>query len=184
MTNSLTTEQRNHICHALRVGSDRETAAKFAHTTWAAVHAAMQADAAFAADIRNVEACVEVWYLQQLREASQKETNWRIATWWLERLHPERYGARSVGTISSRELKKFINHMAAVLVDEVQRKEDRERLVRRLEWMAHTLELFLRDEFPLDDPGEEFEIDDDEADSVDPSASRNGAPHTDEEDQA
>jgi hypothetical protein len=98
-------------------------------------------------------------------------------------LHPERYGARTAGTISSRELKKFINHMAAVLVGEVQHKEDRERLMRRLEWMAHTLELFLRDEFPQDDPGEEFEIDDDEADFVDPFASRNGAPHTDEEDQ-
>jgi hypothetical protein len=49
--------------------------------------------------------------------------------------------------------------------------------------MAHTLELFLRDEFPQDDPGEEFEIDDDEADFVDPFASRNGKPHTDEEDQ-
>lgn len=183
MINPLTSEQRNHIRHALCVGSDRETAAKFAHTTWAEVHAAMQADPAFAAEIRNVEACIEVSHLQQLREASKKPANWRISAWWLERLHPERYGARSVGTISSRELKKFIQHMAAVLVDEVQHKEDRERLVRRLEWMAHTLELFLRDEFPRDDPGEEFAIDD-EADFVDPFASRNGAPHTDEEDQA
>lgn len=182
MSNPLNSEQRNQICHALRVGSDRETAAKFAHTTWAEIHAAMQADAAFAAEIRNVEACIEVSHLQQLREASKKESNWRISVWWLERLHPERYGARTAGTISSRELKKFINHMAAVLVDEVQHKEDRERLMRRLEWMAHTLELYLRDEIPQD-PGEEFEIDDDDADFVDPFASRNGAPHTDEEDQ-
>lgn len=181
MTNRLTTEQRNHINTALRVGGDRETAAKFAHTTWAKVHAAMQADPAFAAEVRNIEACVEVSHLQQLRKASETPANWRISAWWLERLHPERYGPRGAGTFNARELKKFVEQIAAVLVEEVQHKEDRERLVRRLERMTESLELFLRDDFSLVDLDDDF---DDEDDAVDPFASPNGAPHhDDEEDQ-
>jgi hypothetical protein len=53
--------------------------------------------------------------------------------------------------------------------------------------MAHMLELFLRDDISLDDQSD-FESDATEPDDADlrsdPFASRNGAPHFDEEDQA
>jgi hypothetical protein len=180
MPNSLSRQQQDDICTALHVGCDRESAAKFARTTWAEVHAAMQADATFAARLRYEESLVELLHMTQLRKASEKEANWRISVWWLERLYPERYGPRGAGSIGPRELRKFMEQLGTVLIDEVHDVEDRERLVRRLEWMADTLELFLRDDVPPEESATE-EVDDN---GNDPFASRNGAPHFDDEDFA
>lgn len=185
MPNPLTRQQQDDVCNALHVGCDRETAAKYSRTTWAEVHAAMQADVAFAARLRYEESLIELRHMTQLRTASEKEANWRISVWWLERLYPDRYGPRSAGSISTRELRKFMEQLGAVLVDEVRDDEDRERLLRRLEWMAHMLELFLRDDVTLEEQAATETNDAESADAnadSDPFASRNGAPHFDEED--
>lgn len=183
MPNSLTSRQQNEIRGAILLGCDRETAAKYAQTTWAELHIAMQADPGFAAQLRHDEAAVEIQHMKQLRLASEKEANWRISIWWLERLYPDRYGPRGAGEINPRQLKKFIEHLAAVLFDEVRNDEDRERLIKCFEVMANTLELFLRDDLPPDESsGSESAGDFTSNDlglGADHSSSRNGAPRSD-----
>ena len=154
----LTDEQKREICKTLASGCDRETAAKYARTTWAEMHAAMHADGRFGADVRRAEAGVELRHMLRLEEASKKESNWRISAWWLERLAPDRYGPRGAGTVNPRELRKFIEQLGTVLYDEVHNQDDRDRLVKRLEWTSQTLELFLRDDLPPEGPTDDVDI--------------------------
>lgn len=156
MSNSLTDQQKHEICGVIGIGCDRDTAAKYAHTTWAELHAAMRDDPAFAARIRHEEAVIEIKHMTQIRTASKKEANWRISVWWLERLAPDRYGPRGAGEVNSRQLKKFIEHIGNTLINDVRGEEDRTRLLARLQSTADTLELFLRDDFQAD----ELQIDD------------------------
>jgi hypothetical protein len=151
MSNQLTDQQKNDICGVIGIGCDRDTAAKYAHTTWADLHAAMHSDPDFAARVRHEEAVIEIKHMTQIRIASKKEANWRISVWWLERLAPDQYGPRGSGDVSARQLKKFIEHVGATLVNDVHNDDDRKRLLTRLQSTADTLELFLRDDFQPDE---------------------------------
>jgi hypothetical protein len=143
----LSDEQKKNICIVVANGCDRETAAKFARTTWAAIHAAMNADHKFAADVRFEEAVVELNHMVSVHKAAKKEANWRASVWWLEAMHPERYGPRGSGQVTSKQLKLYVEHIATTLVVEVHNDEDRERLLSKLHETATTLEQLLRDEF-------------------------------------
>jgi hypothetical protein len=152
MSHPLTDQQKNEICSVISVGCDRDTAAKYARTTWADLHAAMHADPSFAVRVRYEEAVTEIKHMTQIRIASKKEANWRISVWWLERLAPDRYGPRGSGEVNARQLKKFVEHVGATLINDVHHDEDRDRLLARLQSTADTLELFLRDDFQLNEP--------------------------------
>jgi hypothetical protein len=142
----LTDEQKKDICMVVGVGCDRETAAKYARTTWVALHEAMNLDREFATEVRYKEAVVELQHMYQLREASKKEANWRASVWWLEALAPERYGPRGTGLVNTRQLKIFLEHVSTTLVVEVHNDEDRERLLAALKHAAEKVDQLLRDE--------------------------------------
>ena len=142
----LNDEQKKDICMVVGVGCDRETAAKYARTTWAALHEAMNLDREFAAEVRYREAVVELQHMYQIREASKKEANWRTSVWWLEALAPERYGPRGTGMVNTRQLKIFLEHVSTTLVVEVHNDEDRERLLDALKHAAEKVDQFLRDD--------------------------------------
>jgi hypothetical protein len=105
----------------------------------------MNADHKFAADVRFEEAVVELNHMVSVHKAAKKEANWRASVWWLEAMHPERYGPR--GQVTSKQLKLYVEHIATTLVVEVHNDEDRERLLSKLHETATTLEQLLRDEF-------------------------------------
>lgn len=143
----LSDEQKKDICAIVANGCDRETAAKYARTTWAAIHAAMNEDRKFAEEVRLREALVELNHMRSLHKAAEKEANWRISVWWLETMHPERYGPRGSGQVTAKQLKLYVEHIATTLVVEVHNDDDRNRLLSKLHETAATLEQLLRDEF-------------------------------------
>jgi hypothetical protein len=145
-SNSLTDQQKEDVGMVVASGCDRETAAKYARTTWAAIHATMSEDRTFAARVRHLEARAELRHMLQIQKASEKEANWRTSVWWLEALAPERYGPRGTGIVNTKQLKLYLEHVATTLVVEIHNNEDRERLLAKLQHTAVMLDLFLRDE--------------------------------------
>jgi hypothetical protein len=143
---TLTDEQKRDVCGVVAAGCDRETAAKYARTTCTAVRAAIDADPEFAAEVRFMEANIELHHMRNVRKAGENVTNWRTSAWWLERLAPERYGPRGTGLVNTKQLKLYIDHISATLVVDVHNDEDRKRLLAKLKHTAKTLELLLRDE--------------------------------------
>jgi hypothetical protein len=107
----------------------------------------MNADHKFAEEVRFQEAVFELNHMRSLTKAAEKEANWRISVWWLETMHPERYGPRGSGQVTVKQLKLYVEHIATTLVVEVHNDEDRERLLSKLHETAATLEQLLRDEF-------------------------------------
>jgi hypothetical protein len=129
----LTLEQKGQICGILSVGCDRETAAAFIGCSPADIARAMRHDDPFANDVRRTEASAELSHMRNVQQAAKDVKNWRASVWWLERRSPERFGARSPGTITSRHLKTFIQMLADNVNEDVQDIEDRQRILERFE---------------------------------------------------
>jgi hypothetical protein len=147
----LTEIQKQDVCTVVGAGCDRETAAKYARTSSTTIRAAMEADAEFAAEVRYKEAAVELHHMLNIYHAGKTVANWRTSAWWLERLAPERYGPRGAGTVTTRQLKTYIEHISATLIVDVPDDEVRKQLLDKLKHTAKTLELLFRDE-SISDP--------------------------------
>lgn len=142
----LTDEQKGQVCGILSVGCDRQTAANFVGCSQADIRRAMQQDAAFCAQLCHAEAGVEMSHMRVVQEAAKDVKNWRASVWWLERRSPERYGGRSAGVVTSRQLKSFIAVVVGILTEDIHSADDRQRLVSRLRSIARSVDQMLCDD--------------------------------------
>jgi hypothetical protein len=142
----LTGEQQAQVCGVLSVGCDWHTAANFAGCSLADIRRSMQNSPQFAARVQRAEAGVELSQMRVIQEAAKDPKNWRTAVWWLERHAPERFGPRSAGVVTARQLKAFIAILADVLNGGEQSPIDPTQIIARLKSFSGSVERLLRDE--------------------------------------
>jgi hypothetical protein len=146
----LTVEQKAQICGILSVGCDWHSAANFAGCKISDIRRAIEIDAEFAASVRRSEAGAELTCMRTVQEAAKDVKNWRAATWWLERHAPERYGPRSAGVVTSRQLKAYLAILADVLGDGEQGPIEPSQVSARLRTFSQSVDELLRNERMLD----------------------------------
>ncbi|HEY4232612.1 MAG TPA: hypothetical protein VGM76_04245 [Lacipirellulaceae bacterium] len=145
---SLTDEQKRNACAIMSAGCDRETAAKFLSCSLFNFQREMSQDSQFAADIRQAEATSELNHLRNVQRAARDDKQWRASVWWLERRAPERFGRRSSGAITARQLEQVISHLVSLVMEEIHDVADLERVVSRMHRAASSLQELCRDEGP------------------------------------
>jgi hypothetical protein len=128
----ISSEEQARVLGVLAVGCDRETGAAYIGRSPDDITRAMRNDPSFAKEVRRTEASVEVSHMRRLRDAAQDPKNWRISAWWLERRCPERYGARTPGSVTTKQLKAFIQVVGENLNTDIRDPIDRERVAGRL----------------------------------------------------
>lgn len=134
-----TDQQMREICTMLALGCDRVTACNYLEHSLAELERAVATDAEFAARLRRAEATAEFAHMRTLGEAAKDPKNWRIAVWWLERHDPERFVGRPPFALAGKNLERVLGKIAQMIADEVQQEGDQQRLLTRLESLAHTL---------------------------------------------
>jgi hypothetical protein len=146
---ALADEQKAAIYGILSVGCDRQTAADFVGCTLVDFGRAMRQDREFAASVRRTEATVELNHMRNVHKLATGEDDekkeWRASVWWLERRSPERFGARSAGTVTARQLIRFSSMLAGILADEIHDEADRNRVLLRMDRVVGSLEQMLLD---------------------------------------
>ena len=129
--------QQREICAVVAGGGGRKQAAAIAGCSETSIRYTARNDASFAADLARAETQHELGYLQRIRIATNKESNWRAATWILERLYPDRYQKRKPDQITATELAQAMSALAEVILDEVDDPLERRRIERRLRELSH-----------------------------------------------
>jgi len=145
----LTDAQKSQILGILAVGCDRQTAADYTGCLLADLRNHLQSDRQFLSDVCHAEAGVEVNHMRNVHAmAMGDKKDWRASVWWLERRSPERYGRRTAGDVTSRQLKAFIAILVDALETDVHNAEDRDRIIARLQSLSASVEQMLRDAQP------------------------------------
>ncbi|MEM6329110.1 MAG: hypothetical protein AAF790_02560 [Planctomycetota bacterium] len=139
MTPPLTDDQKRDVCTIAAVGCERHIAARYLGCRPAELQAQIEADAPFARELEQAEARAELTHVRNVQQAAQDEKHWRASVWWLERRAPQRYGRQDPGAVSPAQVRKFVGELAAIIAEEVQHQEDRDRLLKRLEDLAAEL---------------------------------------------
>jgi len=143
-TPSLTDEQKGQICGILSVGCDRETAANFVGCRAADISRAMLSDRGFAAQVRRTEAGCELGHMRTVQEATKEAKNWRASVWWMERRSPDRFGPRGAGQVTLRQLDEFLNVVADIVCNEIECRDDQQRVIVRMGEAIRELDQIVR----------------------------------------
>jgi hypothetical protein len=142
---TLTEQQKAEICGILSVGCDRQTAADFIGCRLSDIRDGMQSDVQFLTHVRRVEAGAELTHMRCVQEATKEKKDWRAAVWWLERRSPERFGRRSPGAVTARQLKTFVTILIDTLSSEITHPDDRQRVMNRIREIGDAVEKLLRE---------------------------------------
>jgi hypothetical protein len=154
----LTNEQKGRIYGILSVGCDRQTAADYIGCSLADIRSVMQHDSAFAKEVRRSEAEVEFNHMRNVQAIARDKKEWRASVWWLERRSPERFGRRTAGVVTARQLKTYIAVLSDLLHDVVPDFKERQAAVDQLNALADDVDKILRDDqFMLGDLLEDSE---------------------------
>jgi hypothetical protein len=149
---TLTDEQKGRIYGILAVGCDRQTAADYIGCSLADLRNMMQRDSAFAKDVRRAEAEIELKHMNIVQETARDKKEWRASVWWLERRSPERFGRRTAGAVTARQLKAYIAVLCDLLREGIPNDKERQTIIDRLNALADDVDKILRDDqFPLGD---------------------------------
>jgi hypothetical protein len=141
---TITDEQKGQICGILSVGCDRESAANFVGCRPADICRAMLRDSAFAAQVRRTEASCELGHMRTVQEAAKEPKNWRASVWWMERRAPDRFGPRGAGQVTLRQLDEFLNVVADIVCDEIECRDDQQRVLGRMGEAIRELDQLVR----------------------------------------
>lgn len=141
----LTDDQKRDVRAILSVGCDRQTAADYVGCSLGDLRRVMQHDTAFRTSIRRAEASVELSHMRNVQETAKNKNDWRASVWWLERRSPERFGRRSAGAITARQLQAFVAILVDALKEDVRSEEDRSRIITRLKTIADSANQLLLD---------------------------------------
>jgi len=130
-------DQKEVVCGLLVIGCSRHTAARYVGCAPDAIRRAALRDPAFFRQLRQAEARVEVTHLRNLHEAAEK--NWRVSTWALERLLPNRFASRRPGTLTTEQVAQVIGQFARIIAEEVPVPEYRRAILGRLKEINQNL---------------------------------------------
>lgn len=143
---SLTDEQKGRIYGILLTGCDRQTAADYIGCSLTDLRSVMQHDPAFAKEVHRSEAEVEFKHMRNVQEIASAKKEWRASVWWLERRSPERFGRRSAGAVTARQLKAYIAVLTDLLREGFPDAEERQPIIDQLHALADDVDKILRDD--------------------------------------
>ncbi|HZZ71608.1 MAG TPA: hypothetical protein VFE24_05105 [Pirellulales bacterium] len=142
--------QQERLCLLLASGTSRRTAATYLGCAVESIRLTAQRDPRFAEQLRQAEMQAELVPLNQVRKAA--ETNWRAATWILERLRPDRYARRPPQLIKEQHMAKFVDAVVEVILNEIDDAALREKIAARLEKLSVDASLELAESAALSAP--------------------------------
>jgi hypothetical protein len=135
---NLTAAEKKSILAIITVGCSRETAARYVNCSVWKIREQMKSDSNFAAQMAKAAQESELYFIQKIRSAAEKEQYWRAAAWALERRYPNRYAVKNGKKIPQEQVVNILNKLAAVVVNEVSGKEEQQRLLKRIKMLVKT----------------------------------------------
>ena len=135
---TLTQFEKAGVIAVLTAGCSRETAATYAKCSCWKLRQAISEDATFAADVAKAEQESEVFFVNKIRQAANKEQYWRAAAWALERRCPNRYAARGAGTLTMDQVRQLVSKLADIVVQEIPGGVERRRILKRVHELVKT----------------------------------------------
>ena len=133
--------KRREILAIISVGASRESASKYVRCSPATIRNEMLLDPGFAEDIRSAEEQSEVFFLQKIRAAANKEQYWRAAAWALERRCPNRYAPRGACSLSEEQVIRLVSDFVEVVVPEIHDSTERRNILRKVNRLVHAMKL-------------------------------------------
>ena len=134
----LTAFEKAGIIAVLTAGCSRETAALYAKCSRWKLRQAISEDSKFATEVAKAEQESEVFFVNKIRKAADKEQYWRAAAWALERRFPNRYAARGAGTLSMDQVHGLVSKLADIVVQEIPGGVERRRILKRIHELVKT----------------------------------------------
>ncbi len=129
----LTAAEKKSIVAIITIGCSRETAARYIGCTPYIIRRAIAENAKFAAEIQKAEEDSELFFLNKIRQAANKEQYWRAAAWALERRCPNRYAARSSNSLTVLQVQELLDKLADLVVREIPGKVEQKKLLKRIQ---------------------------------------------------
>lgn len=128
----LTLSEKKSILAIITVGCSRETAARYVGCSTALIRREIAGDANFATQMLKAAEESEIFFINKIRNAADKEQYWRAAAWALERRCPNRYAPRGAGTLSMDQVKALISRFTDIVMQEIPGKTERRNLLKRI----------------------------------------------------
>jgi hypothetical protein len=141
----LNDSKKNSVLALLTVGCSRTTAAHYVNCDPKTIYNTARRDPEFAEKLARAENTSEFTHLTRIFKAGKEFKNWRSSAWALERMFPDRFGARSPDSVTPKQLALFINRLMEMLVEEIPVAKYRKNVLARLDRMIK------EDEFPDSD---------------------------------
>ena len=148
---TLTQFEKAGIIAVLTAGCSRETAAIYAKCSRWKLRQAISEDVTFAAEVAKAEQESEVFFVNKIRKAADKEQYWRAAAWALERRCPNRYAARGAGTLTMDQVRQLVSKLADIVVQEIPGGAERRKILHRIHELVKTGENDIDDTPVIDD---------------------------------
>ena len=133
--------KRRKILGVLMIGASRENAAKYVGCSPSTIRNEIRRDPGFAEEVRSAEESSEVYFLQKIRAAADKQQYWRAAAWALERRCPNRYAPRGAKTLSEEQVKRLISDLVEIVLPEIQNPKERRSIINKVNRLVHALKL-------------------------------------------
>jgi hypothetical protein len=123
--------KQREICAILAIGGTRRVAALYVGCSVSTITRTANRDPAFALRLEHAEADMEVFQLQNIRQASK--SSWNAAAWILERRLPERYGKRGPHTVPLADLQDAFAGAMELVNEALPNEEMREALLANID---------------------------------------------------
>lgn len=137
---SLTPLEKKNILAIISVGCSRETAARYVGCPEYRIRREMADDPAFAAEMVKAAEDSEVYFINKIRKAADKEQYWRAAAWALERRCPNRYAPRGAGTLTMDQVRRLLAKLADVVIQMIPGGSERRRLLHRIRELVREID--------------------------------------------
>jgi hypothetical protein len=130
---SLDDMKKREIAAILTVGCSLTCAAKYVGCAASTIRRTALRDPEFAEALGKAEQQAEIGLMKNIQKAAKKEQYWRAAAWALERRHPERYAARGPDSMTLQEVRRLLEKLAEVILEELPDDDVRQRVLKRFE---------------------------------------------------
>lgn len=124
--------ERARLCELVKVGCEREAAAKCLGLTIEQLEAEIARDETLAKDLLRAEGAAVLAHMGNVRKAAGDEKNWRTSVWWLEQYARHGQLANSSATGFQGAVFAALDRFAALIVEEIVDVERRQRLLTQL----------------------------------------------------
>ena len=133
--------KRKEILAIIGIGCSIETASKYVGCTPAMIRREIRNNPGFAEEIHAAGEQSEIFFLEKIRKAANKEQYWRAAAWALERRCPNRYSVRGAQSLSEDQIMQLITELTEIVIPEIQSGKERRRILRKVKQLIRTLDI-------------------------------------------